>query len=168
MATYQIETKNTDLVKNYQWKKGKFIVEAWIQAEEREGSTSPIPSQRKSGFWSETVVASERRSPLQVWLTQSLEMGHPTGLLALVKHRASPWLTCGVNPLLDLSLFSQLLQRCSNITRLQIKCRHSQEVYKLSLMVFLFQCIVTCVSGGRICTQDMRCQCWQFFAFGPR
>lgn len=77
MPAYQIETKNTDLVKNYQWKKEKFTVEAWIQAEEGEGSTSPSLSHRKSGFWSETVMASERRSSAQLWLIQILEKQSP-------------------------------------------------------------------------------------------
>lgn len=46
---------------------------------------------------------------LKPWRSNPHEKGHPTGLLALVKHQAFPWLTCGANPLsLDLSLFSQL------------------------------------------------------------
>lgn len=41
---------------------------------------------------------------LNPWRSNPHEMGHPTGLPALVKHQAFPWLTWGANPLsLDLS-----------------------------------------------------------------
>lgn len=111
---------------------------------------------------------------LKPWRSNPHEKGHPTGLLALVKHQAFPWLTWGANPLsLDLSLFSQFSYTDAVIL---LVCKSNLDILrkdKLSLRgfflyVYSVQCIVTCVSGGRVCTQDTCWQCWQFSAFGPR
>lgn len=79
---------------------------------------------------------------LKPWRSNPHEKGHPTGLLALVKHQAFPWLTCGANPLsLDLSLFSQFSYTDAVIL---LVCKSNLDILRkdnFSLRGFFFVCV---------------------------